>query len=74
MQVRHLVGLTILGLLSLGSYGCSGPSDPVAIQAAASNEAITVAPEATQGSEGAIKAQEEMMKKQQEADRAARRR
>jgi hypothetical protein len=74
MRLERFIGLASLGLLGLGAFGCSGSSDPVAASVAASGGTITVAPEATQGPEAAAKAQEEIMRKQAQADRAAHRR
>jgi len=72
MRLKRFIGLTILGLPVLCAPGCGGASDPVAEQVAKSGGGgITIAPEATQGPEAAAKLQEEIMRKQAAADKAA---
>lgn len=74
MLLRHFIGLASLSLPILGtSFGCSRHSDPVAEAVEASNTAVTVAPEAKEGPEGADKLQREMEKKQMAADKGRKR-
>jgi len=71
MRLERFLGLATLGLLGLGALGCCRSSDPVAESVAGSGGKVTVAPEASQGPEAAAKAQEEAMRKQAQADKAA---
>ncbi len=67
MRLTHGAGVALAVMLGFGACGC-GSSDPVA---ATSGGNVTVAPEATQGEEGAIKAQADQERRQAEADAAA---
>ncbi len=71
MRVNVFTGIVALGLAGQCLTGCTGAtgSDPVA--AASNNSNITIAPAATQGPEAGAAAQEELMRKQEAADRKA---
>ena len=74
MRLTLFLGIAGLGLLGLGAPGCSGQTDPVAAQVEASGTAYTVAPEATMSPEEAHKVEQEIQRKQEAADKKARRR
>jgi hypothetical protein len=68
-RFSRFLACAVLGLSVCVISGC-GEADPVA----ATSSGVTIAPTATQGAEGADKAQAEMERKQAEADKAAGRR
>jgi len=68
--MRLFMTMSILGLLGFCLAGCAGSSDPVA----ASAGQYTVAPEARLSPEELTRVEAERQKKQEEADRAARKR
>lgn len=70
MRWGAVIGLSVVVLV----VGCERPSDPVIRQVEAEGTNVQVAPEATQGVAGAIKAQAEQEKRQAEADKKAGRR
>jgi hypothetical protein len=69
MRSKWFLGFS--AVLVVGLVGCDSGSDPVARQVIAEGTDVQVAPEATQGAEGAYKAQQEQERKQAEADKKA---
>ncbi|WP_165072816.1 hypothetical protein [Paludisphaera rhizosphaerae] len=73
MRSSAFIGLSVVVLVA-GFVGCERASDPVIRQVEAEGTDVQIAPEATQGVAGAIRAQADQEKRQAEADKKAGRR